>query len=146
VHNWLAEARRFRPALRAVAYHGAGRSLDREADLVVTTYALLRLDADALAAEPWDAVVLDEAQAIKNPDSQTARAAYRLAAPFRLAMTGTPVENRLEELWSLLRFTNPACSGGSRRSSSAMPADRGRRAPAPRSACARTSGPSSCGG
>ena len=111
VHNWLAEARRFRPALRAVAYHGAGRSLDRAADLVVTTYALLRLDADALAAQPWDAVVLDEAQAIKNPDSQTARAAYRLAAPFRLAMTGTPVENRLEELWSLLRFTNPGLLG-----------------------------------
>ncbi len=111
VHNWLAEAHRFRPGLRAVAYHGAGRSLDRDADLVVTTYAILRLDVDALAAEPWDVVVLDEAQAIKNPDSQTARAAYRLAAPFRLAMTGTPVENRLEELWSLLRFTNPGLLG-----------------------------------
>jgi SNF2 family DNA or RNA helicase len=111
VHNWLAEARRFRPGLRAVAFHGAGRSIDREAELVVTTYAILRLDADLLAAEAWDTVVLDEAQAIKNPDSQTARAAFRLAAPFRVAMTGTPVENRLEELWSLLRFANPGLLG-----------------------------------
>jgi superfamily II DNA or RNA helicase len=111
VHNWLAESRRFRPALRAVAYHGAGRSIDAAAELVVTTYAILRLDADRLAAERWDAVVLDEAQAIKNPDSQTARAAFRLDAPFRVAMTGTPVENRLEELWSLLRFANPGLLG-----------------------------------
>ncbi len=112
VHNWLAEAHRFRPGLRAVAYHGAGRVLDRDADLVVTTYAILRLEADRLASEEWDVVVLDEAQAIKNPDSQTARAAFRLAAPFRLAMTGTPVENRLEELWSLFRFANPGLLGG----------------------------------
>ncbi|MCU0231645.1 MAG: DEAD/DEAH box helicase [Acidobacteria bacterium] len=111
VHNWLAEARRFRPLLRVAAYHGAGRVLPPDAELLVTTYAILRLDADRLAAERWDAVVLDEAQAIKNPESQTARAAFRLSAPFRLAMTGTPVENRLEELWSLLRFANPGLLG-----------------------------------
>ena len=60
----------------------------------------------------WDAVVLDEAQAIKNPDSQVARAAYALPASFRVALSGTPVENRLDELWSLIHFTNPGLLGG----------------------------------
>ena len=63
---------RFRPGLRVCVYHGAGRRLDPRADLTLTTYALLRLDEDELAAQPWDTLVLDEAQAIKNPDSQVA--------------------------------------------------------------------------
>jgi SNF2 family DNA or RNA helicase len=87
-------------------YHGAGRALDERADVTLTSYALLRLDADVLGAVKWDCAVLDEAQAIKNPDSQVARAAYRLQAAFRLTLTGTPVENRLEELWSQLHFLN----------------------------------------
>src|SRR5262249_46701955 len=95
VHNWAAEIRRFRPALRASTYHGPKRALDRAADVTLTTYAILRLDAELLAEEAWDAVVLDEAQAIKNPDSQVARAAYDLRASFRVALSGTPVENRL---------------------------------------------------
>jgi len=70
------------------------------ASVTLTTYALLRLDAPKLAAVSWDTLVLDEAQSIKNPDSQVAQAAYGLRANFRIAMTGTPVENRLEELWS----------------------------------------------
>ena len=102
--NWAAEAGRFRPALRVCVYHGPERRLDPEADLTLTTYALLRLDAEALAAEPWDSVVLDESQAIKNPDSQVARAACALPGRFRLALTGTPVENRLAELWSQFEF------------------------------------------
>jgi superfamily II DNA or RNA helicase len=110
--NWDAEARRFRPSLRVCLYHGARRALDPKADLTLTSYALLRLDAEALAAVGWDAVVLDEAQAIKNPQSQVARAAYALRAGFRVALTGTPVENRLEELWSQLHFTNPGLLGG----------------------------------
>ena len=110
--NWQAELARFRPGLKVSLYHGAARALDPTADVTLTTYALLRLDAKALSARAWDAVVLDEAQAIKNPDSQVARAAYALPAPFRLALTGTPVENRLEELWSLLHFTNRGLLGG----------------------------------
>jgi superfamily II DNA or RNA helicase len=115
IHNWRAELARFRPGLRVCLYHGPGRALDPAADVTVTSYALLRLDAAKLSAGPasgWRAVVLDEAQAIKNPDSQTARAAYAVRASFRLALTGTPVENRLEELWSLLHFTNRGLLGG----------------------------------
>jgi SNF2 family DNA or RNA helicase len=114
LHNWEREARRFRPGLRVALYHGAGRALDPGADLTLTTYAILRLDAERLAAESWDAVVLDEAQAIKNPDSQVARAAHRLRARFALAMTGTPVENRLDELWSQLHFANRGLLGSRR--------------------------------
>jgi hypothetical protein len=103
--------RRFRPGLKVCVYHGVGRALDEAADVTLTTYALLRLDAAQLGGRDWDAVVLDEAQAIKNPDSQVARAAYGLRAGFRLALTGTPLENRLEELWSLLHFANRGLLG-----------------------------------
>ena len=113
--NWESEIRRFRPALTVSLYHGPGRALDPEADVTLTTYALLRLDADALGAIEWDTVVLDEAQAIKNPDSQVARAAHALRAQWRVAMTGTPVENRLDELWSQLHFANPGLLGLARR-------------------------------
>jgi SNF2 family DNA or RNA helicase len=112
--NWQAEIARFRPSLRVAAYHGAARKLDAQADVTLTTYALLRLDSAELSARRWNAVVLDEAQAIKNPDSQVARAAYGLSADFRLAMTGTPVENRLDELWSLMHFSNRGLLGGRR--------------------------------
>jgi superfamily II DNA or RNA helicase len=112
IFNWRAELGRFRPGLKVAVYHGAGRALDAAADVTLTSYALLRLDARALGAVPWRAVVLDEAQAIKNPDSQTARAAYALPASFRLALTGTPVENRLDELWSLMHFANRGFLGG----------------------------------
>jgi SNF2 family DNA or RNA helicase len=114
MHNWAAEVRRFRPRLSLALYHGPKRELDPVADVTLTTYALLRLDADRLAAERWDTVVLDEAQAIKNPDSQVAAAAYRLDAGWRVALTGTPVENRLEELWSQLHFLDPGLLGGRR--------------------------------
>ena len=111
LHNWAAETARFRPALSVNVYHGAKRALD-DADLTLTTYALLRLDAEVLAACNWDTLVLDEAQAIKNPDSQVAKAAFRLNADFRIALTGTPVENRLEELWSQFHFINRGLLGG----------------------------------
>jgi len=110
--NWEAEVKRFRPSLKVSVYHGPGRALDETADVTLTTYALLRLDAEVLGAKTWDMVVLDEAQAIKNPDSQVARAAYGLEASFRLALSGTPIENRLEELWSLMHFTNRGLLGG----------------------------------
>ena len=112
VPNWQAELVKFRPSLRVCTYHGSARTLDPRADVVLTTYAILRLDQETFAAKHWDTVVLDEAQAIKNPDSQVARAAYRLRADFRIAMTGTPVENRLDDLWSQIHFTNPGLLGG----------------------------------
>ncbi|MCP3102368.1 DEAD/DEAH box helicase [Myxococcus sp. K15C18031901] len=112
--NWAAELKRFRPSLRVSVYHGPGRALDESADVTLTTYAILRLDAAVLGAREWSAVVLDEAQAIKNPESQVARAAFSLKSGFRLALSGTPLENRLEELWSLMHFSNPGLLGGRR--------------------------------
>ncbi|SEM14464.1 Helicase conserved C-terminal domain-containing protein [Stigmatella aurantiaca] len=112
--NWAAELKRFRPSLRVGIYHGPGRALDDATDVTLTTYALLRLDAAVLGGRAWDAVILDEAQAIKNPESQVARAAFGLKAGFRLAISGTPMENRLEELWSLMHFVNPGLLGGRR--------------------------------
>ncbi|HTR49678.1 MAG TPA: DEAD/DEAH box helicase [Kofleriaceae bacterium] len=110
--NWQAEAARFRPDLRVALYSGAKRVLDPAADIVLTSYPILRNDIDALAAVEWDTVILDESQTIKNPDSQVARAAYRLRGTWRLTLSGTPVENRLDELWSQLHFTNPGLLGG----------------------------------
>jgi SNF2 family DNA or RNA helicase len=112
--NWQAELEKFRPSLRVGVYHGPGRELVDDVDVVLTTYAILRLDKEILSSRRWDAVVLDEAQAIKNPLSQVARAAFGLNAGFRLALSGTPVENRLEELWSLMHFVNPGLLGGRR--------------------------------
>jgi superfamily II DNA or RNA helicase len=110
--NWQAEAARFRPDLRVALYSGSKRALDPGADVVLTSYPILRNDIDTLAAIEWGTVVLDESQTIKNPDSQVARAAYRLRARWRLTLSGTPVENRLDELWSQLHFTNPGLLGG----------------------------------
>ena len=109
--NWVQEAEKFRPGLRRCLFHGPARQLDPDADVVFTSYALLRLDS-SLTDREWNTVVLDEAQAIKNPSSQTARAAFDVKAKFRIAMTGTPVENRLDELWSQVHFTNPGLLGG----------------------------------
>jgi superfamily II DNA or RNA helicase len=112
--NWKAELARFRPGLSVNVYHGTARKLDDSADVTLTTYAILRLDSEDLTRRRFDAAIIDEAQAIKNPDSQVARAAYALNADFRLAMTGTPVENRLDELWSLMHFANRGLLGGRR--------------------------------
>jgi superfamily II DNA or RNA helicase len=111
LQNWRAEAKKFRPDLTVNLYHGPKRELT-QVDLTLTTYALLRLDREQLAEHKWDTVVLDEAQAIKNPGSQVASAAFALNADFRLALTGTPVENRLEELWSQFHFINLGHLGG----------------------------------
>ena len=113
--NWQREAARFAPSLRVRVLHGAdrpepGRLLDG-ADVVLTTYATATRDADALAAVAWDRVVLDEAQHIKNSASGAAQAVRRFPARHRVALTGTPVENRLAELWSILDFLNPGLLG-----------------------------------
>jgi SNF2 family DNA or RNA helicase len=110
--NWMAEVAKFRPDLVVATYAGTRRNLDPNADLTITSYPILRNDIDALAAQAWDTVILDESQTIKNPDSQVARAAYKLKGGWRLTLSGTPVENRLDELWSQLHFTNPGLLGG----------------------------------
>ncbi|MGB1276413.1 MAG: DEAD/DEAH box helicase, partial [Nannocystaceae bacterium] len=112
LHNWAAELAKFRPSLTVGIYHGSRRKLDPKIDVTLTTYAILRLDIATLSDIEWDMVALDEAQMIKNSDSQVARAAFRLKARFRATLTGTPVENRLEELWSQMHFLNPGLLGG----------------------------------
>ena len=103
IHNWVAEAARFTPNLRVALFYGASRgAVPEDVDVVVTSYALLRLDP--LLERPWRYAVLDEAQFIKNPTSQVARAARDLEARHRLALTGTPMENHLVELWSIFQF------------------------------------------
>ena len=113
LHNWLDEARRFAPSLRLVAWHGPDRKRDQldDADVVVTTYALLRRDVALLSGRAWSTVVVDEGQNLKNPASQTARAARRLRARHRLVLSGTPIENDLVELWSLFQFLMPGYLG-----------------------------------
>ena len=110
IRNWEKETNRFAPRLSVNIYHGATRTLD-DSDVTLTSYALLRRDLDILRKRPWSYIVLDEAQAIKNSKSKTARAAFALPADHRMCLTGTPVENRLEELWSLLRFLMPGLLG-----------------------------------
>jgi superfamily II DNA or RNA helicase len=108
--NWQREAERFAPGLRVRVLHGADRPAPgslASADIVLTTYATATRDAADLAAVSWDRVVLDEAQHVKNSASATAKAVRRIPARTRIALTGTPVENRLAELWSILDFVNP---------------------------------------
>jgi superfamily II DNA or RNA helicase len=117
--NWLREAARFAPTLRSHEYGGPDRDelfeslKDPETapQLIVCSYGLLQQDVDALAGVEWGTVVLDEAQFIKNAESQRARAACRLQARFRVAATGTPVENHLGDLWSIFNFLNPGLLG-----------------------------------
>jgi SNF2 family DNA or RNA helicase len=133
VGNWQREAARFAPGLRVYAHHGAARlSGDllaerlAEVDLVVTTYATATRDMDGLAGHQWRRLVLDEAQAVKNSLSQSAKAVRRLAAGHRIALTGTPMENRLAELWSIMDFLNPGILGSAElfRTRYAIPVER----------------------
>ena len=113
VSNWVAEAARFAPGLTVSAVtdtlRKSGRSIEdvAAADVVVTTYTLFRLDAEAYRGGEWAGLVLDEAQAVKNHQSKTYKCVRELAAPFKLALTGTPMENNLTELWSLLSIAAP---------------------------------------
>ncbi|HXY34235.1 MAG TPA: SNF2-related protein [Planctomycetaceae bacterium] len=115
VFNWIEEARRFTPNLRVLNYTGLDRlqALEQidDSDLVVTTYGTLRRDIARLRTCKFDYAILDEAQAIKNASSQSAKACRLIGARRRLAMTGTPVENHLGELWSLFDFLNPGMLG-----------------------------------
>jgi superfamily II DNA or RNA helicase len=117
VGNWEREVARFAPSLELVRHYGASRARSasdipkKPGTLVVTTYGLLRRDAELLSSIDWSVAALDEAQNIKNASSATARAARGLRASHRFALTGTPVENRLAELWSILEFANPGLLG-----------------------------------
>ena len=114
VHGWLAETARFAPSLTAQAFAGSladTRLSTLSSHLLVLNYTQLRLNADWLRSEPWDAIVLDEGQNIKNPSSQAALAARALVTRHRLVLTGTPVENRLTDLWSLFAFAQPGLLG-----------------------------------
>jgi superfamily II DNA or RNA helicase len=119
VGNWERELGRFAPGLPVVRHHGPDRAVTRRAfrpgQVVVTSYALLRRDIGVLEDVDWDVVVFDEAQQVKNPASKGARAARALTARMRVAMTGTPVENRLSELWAIVDLTNPGLLGSQRR-------------------------------
>ncbi|HXV94712.1 MAG TPA: SNF2-related protein, partial [Pseudonocardia sp.] len=110
--NWEREIRRFAPGEPVRRYHGPGRTLDGVAGgLVLTTYATMRLDAPVLAAHRWDLVVADEAQHVKNIRSGTARALRTIPSAARVALTGTPVENRLDELHAILDWAVPGLLG-----------------------------------
>ncbi len=115
VTNWMREMDKFAPSLKHVVWHGGDRKERREelegADIIITSYALLRRDEELLATLPLRYAILDEAQNIKNPLSATARAAKRLRSDRRLALSGTPIENRLSEIWSIFDFVSPGLLG-----------------------------------
>lgn len=122
VGNWQREAAKFVPGLRVYAHHGrerlAGEKLAEhlaDIDVVVTTYATATRDLDELAEYHWRRVVLDEAQAVKNSLSRAAKAVREFEAEHRVALTGTPVENRLAEMWSIMDFLNPGVLGSPER-------------------------------
>ena len=126
VRNWRTESERFTPKLDVTVHHGATRkknvstghdesgelfSIDPEHQLVITTYGLLPRDLEHLGDIEWSTVVLDEAQMVKNPNTKAAKAVRALTADQKLALTGTPVENRLSELWAILDAVNPGLLG-----------------------------------
>ncbi|MFG2499573.1 DEAD/DEAH box helicase [Streptomyces sp. NPDC048441] len=111
--NWQREIERFAPGVPVRRFHGAGRSLDGdlEGGFILTTYGTMRTSAPELAAHAWGLVVADEAQHVKNPHAATAKALRTIPSPARVALTGTPVENNLSELWALLDWTTPGLLG-----------------------------------
>ena len=119
VGNWYHEIQKFAPQLQATIHHGTQRAKEskafkqacRENDLLITSFALARLDAKLLGEIKWHRIVLDEAQNIKNPKAALTKAILKLNAPHRLAVTGTPIENRLLDLWSIFNFLNPGYLG-----------------------------------
>lgn len=117
VFNWIVEATKFTPGLRVLDYTGTGRQAALEeiepCDVVITTYGTLRNDVMLLKEQAFDYVILDEAQAIKNPASLAAKSVRLIPSQQRLAMTGTPIENHLGDLWSIFDFLNPGMLGRS---------------------------------
>ncbi|WP_338874305.1 SNF2-related protein [Spirosoma sp. SC4-14] len=114
--NWQKEIIRFAPDLMVRVYHGTNRKLATtktdDYDLLLTTYGVVRSDLDTLKKTTWATVIIDEAQNIKNPDTEQTKAVKALKAPIRIALSGTPVENRLSEFWSIMDFVNKGYLGG----------------------------------
>jgi SNF2 family DNA or RNA helicase len=118
VSNWRREAERFAPNLPVLIHHGTDRRRQRafreaamEHALVVSSYGLLQRDSELLKDVPWAGIVLDEAQNVKNPETKQSRAARSLSADYRIALTGTPVENHVGDLWAIMEFLNPGLLG-----------------------------------
>lgn len=124
--NWMKELSMFAPSLDAVVYHGAERQLDLKHDVILTTYAIMRIDVEELKKQTWGMIIVDEAQNIKNPDTAQTLAIKMLKSDVKVAMTGTPVENRLTELWSIFDFINHGYLGNLRdfQKSYAIPIER----------------------
>jgi SNF2 family DNA or RNA helicase len=133
VGNWKREVQRFAPSLRVQVHHGSDRphgealmEAARQHDMLISTYGVVRRDVDDLREIHWGDVILDEAQNIKNPSAKQTQAVRKLKAANRLALTGTPVENRLSELWSIMQFLNPGLLGSQKhfRETFALPIER----------------------
>jgi superfamily II DNA or RNA helicase len=120
LQNWRSEAEKFTPGLRVLVHAGLDRKAElavfKNYDLVVATYHTMLRDLDELKDVKWDCVILDEAQAIKNPNALIAKASKLLPSRFRLAMTGTPIENSIQDLYSISDFVNPGFLAGKKRS------------------------------
>lgn len=135
IGNWMKEAQKFAPSLKVMVHHGIDRLLDEEftkkaqdCDLILTTYALAHRDNELINTVNWTRMVLDEAQFIKNPAAKQSQAVRGIKVPRRIALTGTPVENRLSELWSIMDFLNPGYLGsaGGFRKKFSLPIERHR--------------------
>jgi len=118
INNWKKEASRFTPKLSVMVHHGISRKKEEEFKkeamnhaVIISSYGLLQRDAKFLQGVPWAGVVLDESQNIKNPETKQAKAARALKADYRIALTGTPVENNVGDLWSIMEFLNPGFLG-----------------------------------
>jgi SNF2 family DNA or RNA helicase len=119
IGNWYHEIQKFAPQLKAMIHHGSDRAKELSVfqqhcanhDVIITSFALARKDAKLFKAVTWQRIVLDEAQNIKNPKAALTKAILKLSAPHRLALTGTPIENRLLDLWSIFNFLNPGYLG-----------------------------------
>ena len=109
--NWIKELQMFAPSLNVITYHGLDRKLDTKKDVILTTYAIMRIDVEEIKKYNWGMIVVDEAQNIKNPDTAQTVAIKALKSNIKIAMTGTPVENRLTELWSIFDFINKGYLG-----------------------------------
>ncbi len=110
--GWHQQLEQYRPSLKVTSYYGSQRKWpDSPIHVVLTSYAILRIDRDLFVKESWDTIVLDEAQMIKNSESQVTRAVHTLRGSFKIALSGTPVENSLRDLWSQFQFLNPGLLG-----------------------------------
>ena len=118
LHNWQSEVKRFAPQLTTGVYHGTARDLKdddcKNADIILSTYGVVRSDADILKKQNWQVLVIDEAQNIKNSDTAQSKAIRSIPANCHIAMSGTPVENRLSEFWSIIDFTNKGYLGSAK--------------------------------